>query len=244
MVIDKWIRSSSNNNNSLITPLLGHKSKESFIELKNSYEKLKALNHRFKKWKKSPIQKSREASTENEILDIKDYLEQINLILISIDDLVDEENNYELDEGKTFDVNKKNNIYDDISSECVIFIEIMKDIKKDKNAKNNFDINSSFNKCKITINNINKKIKIEKSIENITFGQEQSNQSLININPNIDRGQINIFSRKREFNNSIIIEQNNVQFSLEQESLNNSVRLILFCFGICFLLFICYLCMP
>ena len=57
MVIDKWTRSTSNNNNSLIIPLLGHKSKETFMELKNSYEKLRALNHRFKKWKQSPKQR-------------------------------------------------------------------------------------------------------------------------------------------------------------------------------------------
>ena len=56
MVIDKWTRSTSNNNNSLIIPLLGHKTKETFIELKKSYEKLRALNHRFKKWKQTPKQ--------------------------------------------------------------------------------------------------------------------------------------------------------------------------------------------
>lgn len=74
--------------------------------------------------------------------------------------------------------------------------------------------------------------------------QEQNNPGSISINPNIDRGQINIFSSKREFNNSVTIEQNNIQFSVEQESLSNIIRLILFCFVIGFVLFIFYLSKP
>ena len=72
MVIDKWTRCSSNNN-SLSIPLLGHKSKETFIELKNSYEKLRALNHKYKKWRKSPKQKGQIISNENEFKEIKEY---------------------------------------------------------------------------------------------------------------------------------------------------------------------------
>ena len=102
MVIDKWIRSSSNNN-SLAIPLLGHKSKETFMELKNSYEKLKSLNHKYKKWKKHIY------SNENEFKDIKEYFEKMNLILISINELISENYNYVGNE-KGFDVNEKNNI--------------------------------------------------------------------------------------------------------------------------------------
>ena len=244
MVIDKWTRSTSNNNNSLIIPLLGHKSKETFMELKNSYEKLRALNHRFKKWKQSPKQKGPNLSIENSGLDIKEYLEKINLTLISIDELISETFNYEIDDEKGFDPNEKNNIYKGIDSEFEQFVENMKDLKKDKNINYNFDINSYFAKCQNSINGINKKLKKDKIVENITFGQEQSNQSLININPNIDRGQIKLYSRKREYNNSMIIEKNNIQYSVEEESLSNLIQLILFCFGIGFLLFVCYLCIP
>ena len=242
MVIDKWTRSFSNTNNNLAVPLLSHKAKETFSELKIGYERLKALNYRFKKWKKSPIQKGENAMIEIEFVDLKDYMDKINEILISIDELISEENNYELNEEKKFDVNKKNNIYNEICFECDNFIENMKTCKRDENINYNFNINSYFNKSRNLINNINQKLKKNKFVENIIFGEDQSNQSLININPNIDRGKINIFSSKREFNNSITFEQNSVQFTIEQESISNLFRLILFVLGICFLLFICYLC--
>ena len=244
MVIDKWTPSTSNNNNSLIIPLLGHKTKETFIELKKSYEKLRALNHRFKKWKQSPKQKGLNLSNENESINIKEYMEQVNLTLTEIDELISANFNYELDGEKGFDPKEKNNIYKGIDSEFEQFVENMKDLKKDKNINYNFDINSYFSKCQNSINGINKKLKKDKIVENITFGQEQSSQSLININPNIDRGQINIFTVRREYNNSRIIENNLVQFTIEDAPLSNLIRLILFCFGTCFILFICYLCMP
>ena len=244
MVIDKWTRSTSNNNNSLIIPLLGHKTKETFIALKKSYEKLRALNHRFKKWKQSPKQKGLNLSNENESINIKEYMEQVNLTLMEIDELISENFNYELDGEKGFDPNEKNNIYKGIDSEFEQFVNNMKNLKKDKNINYNFDINSYFSKCQNEINAINKKLRKDKFVKNIIFGQEHSSQSLININPNIDRGQIKLYSRKREYNNSTIIEKNNIQFSVEEESLSNLIQLILFCFGICFLLFVCYLCMP
>ena len=243
MVIDKWTRNSSNNNKSLIIPLLEHKSKDSFIELKQNYERLKTLNHKYKKWRNiSFIRNNLNVSIEINSSDIKEYIEQINLILISLDELISENHNYEEDEEKIFDSNKKNNIYNEIGVEFDEFIENMKEIKKNKNINYNFDINSCFSKIQNTINNIYKKINREKMIQNINFVQEESNQNIININPNIDRGQINIFSSKREFNNSRTIEKNNIQFSVEEESLSNFMRLILFCFGLCFLLFICYIC--
>jgi hypothetical protein len=244
MVIDKWTLCSSNNN-SLSIPLLGHKSKETFIELKNSYEKLRSLNHKCKKWRKSPKQKGQIISNESEFKEIKEYLEKINLILISIDELISENYNYFGGE-KGFNANEKNNIYKSIYLECNKSKDIMNSLKKE-NINYNFDINSYFSRCKNTINDINNKLKKEKYIESIiTLEQEQerSNQSLININPNIDRGQINIFSSRREYNNSRIIENNLVHFTIEEAPLSNFIRLILFCFGTCFILFICYLCMP
>ena len=244
MVIDKWTRSTTNKNNSLVIPLLGHKSKETFIELKKSYERLRILNQRFKKWKQSPKQKGPNLLNENEGLNLKEYMENVNLTLIEIDELISEKFNYEIDDEKDFARNEKNNIYKGIDSEFEQFVENMKNLKKDKNINYNFDINSYFSKCQNEINSINKKLGKDKIVESIIFGQEQSNQSLININQNIDRGQIKLYSRKREYNNSIIIEKNNIQFSVEEESLSNLIQLILFCFGICFLLFVCYLCMP
>ena len=244
MVIDKWTRLTPNNNPSLNIPLLGHKSKETFLELKNAYEKLRTLNHAFKKWRKSPKQKDQNALIENESIYIKEYLEKINLTLISIYELMSENYNYEIDDEKAFDTKEKNNIYKGIDLECQKLVENMKNLKKDGNNNYNFDINSYFNKCQNSINDINKKLSKDKNAEINIFGQEQSSQSIIKINPNIDRGQINLFSKKREFNNSMIIEKNNIQFSVEEESLNNLVQLILFCFGICFLLFVIYLCIP
>ena len=242
MVIDKWTRTTSNINNNLITPLLGHKSKETFLELKQSFEKLKSLNRKFKKWKSSPIPEGYKSEINNELIDIKDYLQQINLTLISIDELISENDNCEVDEEKHLNMDQKNNIFDEIDSECDIFIENMKDLKKNNIFSYDFDINSSFNKCRNGIISIYKKIKKDKNIENISFINQQSNNSIINTNPNIDRGQINIFSSKREFNNSITLQKNNIQFSVEEESLSNLVKLILFCFGIGFMLFVCYIC--
>ena len=77
MVIDKWTRTTSNINNNLITPLLGHKSKETFLELKQSFEKLKSLNRKFKKWKSSPIPEGYKSEINNELIDIKDYLKMV-----------------------------------------------------------------------------------------------------------------------------------------------------------------------
>ena len=243
MVIDKWTRNSSNNNKSLTIPLLDHKSKDSFIELKQSYERLKVLNHKYKKWRNiSLIRNNLNASIGINSSEIKEYMEQINLILISLDEIISENCNYEENEDKMFNINEKNNIYNDIENEFGEFIENMKAIKKTKNINYNFDINSCFSKIQNTINDIYKKINKEKIIENIEFVQEESNQNILNINPNIDRGQINIFSSKREYNNSRIIEKNNIQFSVEEESLSNFMRFILFCFGLCFLLYICYIC--
>ena len=243
MVIDKWTRNSSNNNKSLTIPLLDHKSKDSFIELKQSYERLKVLNHKYKKWRNiSLIRNNLNASIGINSSEIKEYMEQINLILISLDEIISENCNYEEDQEKMFNINEKNNIYNDIENQFDEFIENMKVIRKIKNINYNFDINSCFSKIQNTINNIYKKINKEKKIENIEFVQEESNQNLLDINPNIDRGQINIFSSKREYNNSRIIEKNNIHFSVEEESLSNFVRFILFCFGLCFLLYICYIC--
>ena len=81
-----------------------------------------------------------------------------------------------------------------------------------------------------------------KVIENIIF-QNEENRIRANINPNIDRGHINILTKKREFHNSITFEGRNVQYTVEQDSFSNIIKIILFFLVICFIMFICYICM-
>ena len=242
MVIDKWTRISSNNNNSLITPLLGHKSKETFAELKQSYERLKFLNHNIKKWRHPPIRNGQLLSKGNENPDIKEYIEQVNLTLISINELLDE--NYNFDQGvKTeFNANEKNNIFNRIKSQCDIFSWIIKNLNVDKSNKDDGEIKLDLAKSQTLINNIYDKFKKYKFIGNITIEQEQHYQNILNINPNIDRGHINIFTGKKEFNNSITIEKNNIRYSVEEEPLVNTIRLLIFLFMFCFLSFVFYIC--
>ena len=239
MVIDKWTRLSTSNNNSLNIPLLGHKSKETFSELKQGYERLKFLNHKMNKWRHPSIQKGQNLLKINEMSDIKEYLEQINLTLISIEELISENYNFDQGEQNAYNANEKNNIFNDINFQCEIFKENIKHLNK--NIKSDIEINSSLTKSQNLINNIYDKFKKFQFIGISNSEQEQHIQNILNINPNIDRGQINIFSRRREFNNSITIEKNNYQFSVEEESLYNIIRLLLILFIFCFIFFIFYL---
>ena len=239
MVIDKWTRLSTSNNNSLNIPLLGHKTKETFSELKQGYERLKFLNHKVNKWRHPSIPKGQNSPKINEISDIKEYLEQINLTLISIDELMSENYNFDQGEQKAYNANKKNNIFNGINFQCEIFKENIKHLNR--NIKGDNEINSSLVKSQNLIDNIYDKLRKFKFIRNNELEQERLNLNILNINPNIDRGQINIFSKKREFNNSITIEKDNYQFSVEEESLINIIRLQLFLFIFCFLFFIFYI---
>ena len=239
MVIDKWTRLSTSNNNSLNIPLLGHKSKETFSELKQGYERLKFMNHKINKWRHPSIPKGQNSLKINEITDIKEYLEQINLTLISIDELLSENYNFDQGDQKAYNANEKNNIYNGINFQCEIFKENI--IHINRNIKNDNEIDSNLIKSQNLINNIYEKLKKFKFIGNSTSELEQHNLNILNIKPNIDRGQINIFSRKREFNNSITIEKNDYQFSVEEESLINIIRLQLLLFIFCFLFFIFYI---
>lgn len=242
MVIDKWTRISSNNNNSLIIPLLGHKSKETFAELKQGYERLKFLNHNIKKWRHPPIRNSQSSSKGDENNDIKGYIEQANLTLISLNELMEENYNFYQSEKTDFNANDKNNIFNRIKSQCDIFSWNIRKLNVDKNNKDNGEINLDLAKSQNLINNIYDKLKKYKCIGNIINEQEQHYQNILNINPNIDRGHINIFTGKKEFNNSFTIEKNNIHFSIEQEPLVNIIRILLFLFVFCFILFIFYIC--
>ena len=232
MVIDKWTRISSNNN-SLITPLLGHKTKETFAELKQSYERLKFLNHNIKKWRHPPIRNGQLLSKGNESPVIKEHIEQVNLTLISINELLDENYNFEQGEKTEFNANEKNNIFNGIKSQCDIFSWNIKNLIADKINKGDGKIKLDLTKSQTLINNIYDKFKKYKFIGNITIEQEQHYQNILNINPNIDRGHIN---------NSITIEKNNIRYSVEEEPLVNTIRLLIFLFMFCFLSFIFYIC--
>ena len=231
MVIDKWTKT-ANSNVSLSIPLLDHKSNESFIDIKNKYERLKQLNHYFKKNINRSISGAPNINPGNNILDIKNYLEQINLILISLDELISEKLNFG---------SENKSLYDDIDLEFEIFIENMTQFGR-KNKNIYFDINSYLNKSQTLINKIYKKMNKNKVIENIIF-QNDENRIRANINPNIDRGHINILTKKREFHNSITFEGRNVQYTVEQDSFSNIIKIILFFLVICFIMFICYICM-
>ena len=166
----------------------------------------------------------------------------MNLTLISINELLDE--NYNFDQGvKTeFNANEKNNIFNRIKSQCDIFFWIIKNLNVDKSNKDDGEIKLDLAKSQTLINNIYDKFKKYKFIGNITIEQEQHYQNILNINPNIDRGHINIFTGKKEFNNSITIEKNNIRYSVEEEPLVNTIRLLIFLFMFCFLSFIFYIC--
>ena len=232
MVIDKWTHTSNNNIN-LCIPLLEHKTKESFIEIKKGYERLKQLNHNFMKIRNPSQSIVQDINIGNNILEIKNYIEQINLVLTWLEELISEKCNYE-------EVN--DNIYDEIELEFDIYIENIKQLGKYKNINYNFDINSYINKNQILINQIYKNMNKNKVIDNNLFINEQ-NRIRLNINPNIDRGQINILTKKREYHNSRTFEGRNVQYTVEQDSFSNIIKIILFFLGLFFILFICYICM-
>ena len=230
MVIDKWTRT-SNSNASLSIPLLEHKSKETFVELKRGYERLKQLNHNFLKIKNPSLSGAPNIGNNN--LLIRDYLEEIKVILTKLKELLSEKNFYK---EENYD------IYDDIEIEFDIFIENVKQLGKNKNVNYNIDINSYFNKNIILLNEIYKTMNKDKVIEDISFQNEQ-NRIRLNINPNIDRGHINILTKKREYHNSMTFEGRNVQYTVEQDSFSNIIKIILFFLGMFFILFICYICL-
>jgi len=244
MVIDKWTRTS--NNNSLAIPLLGHKSKETFSELKKEYEKLKNLNHKFKKKSTPSSTGQNNRANDSEIIDapnIKEYTDNISSILFSINELISENNNYE--RGKIDKENKEiDSILEQILLEYNLFMNNIKEIDENINTNNNFDINSNISECQMVAEQINKILQKDKNEENNIVIQEprRININNGNINRNIDRGHINLLTCRREYNNSVEIVKNNIQYTFEEDGLSNGVKLSLFFMIVLFVLFICYIC--
>ena len=245
MVIDKWTRTS--NNNSLAIPLLGHKSKETFSELKKEYERLKNLNHKFKKNSNHPSSTGQNnRANDSEIIDdpnIKEYIDNISSILFSINELISENNNYEKEQ-----IDKENKEIDSILEQILIeynlFMKNIKETDENINTNNNFDINSNISECQMVAEQINKKLQKDKNEENNIIIQEprRININNGNINRNIDRGHINLLTCRREYNNSVEIVKNNIQYTFEEDGLSNGIKLSLFFMIVLFVLFICYIC--
>ena len=245
MVIDKWTRTSNNNN--LATPLLGHKPKETFSELKKQYNRLQNINHEYKKHSKSPPPKQSyngEKSTSLiDYTDIRNYIDKISTILFSINQIMAENENYEIGKGDSLEYKEINSILDKILLEYNLFMNNMKEIENDLEDKNNLNINSLFNECKVFGNEINKKLKKEKKESDIIVVEEQRQRRNANnnINRNIDRGQINILTHRREYNNSISVVKNNIHYTIEEGRLSNGIKLSFFFMVVLILLYICYL---
>lgn len=248
MVIDKWTRTS--NNNSLAIPLLGHKSKETFSELKKEYERLKNLNHKFKKNGNHSSSKGKNNRViDSEIIDytnIKEYVDNISSILFSINELIAENNNYEK-EKKDKESKEIDSVLNNILLEYNLFMNNIKEIEENINTNNNLDINSNISECQMIVDQINKKLKKDKieenNVDNVAIQEpRRNNNTNNNINRNIDRGHINLLTCRREYNNSVEIVKNNIQYTFEEDGLSNGMKLSLFFMIVLFVLFICYLC--
>ena len=247
MVIDKWTRTS--NSNSLSIPLLGHKSKETFAGLKKNYEYLKSLNHKFQKHSSYSMNKEAQDQPNNSVQidtsQIKGYIDKLNSILISINELILENNYFELDNYDTSESKDINSLMEKILSEYNSFLINIKEIEA--NTKMNYisdlGINSLFNESQIIINKIATNIKKENFEDNTTSLNVQE-PTRINFNTNIDRGHINLLTFRREYHNSLEIFKNNFHYSIEDEGLSNGIRFSLFFIIVFFVLFVCYICIP
>ena len=165
MVIDKWTRTS--NSNSLSIPLLGHKSKETFEELKKNYKCLKSLNHKFQKHSSYSMNKDPQVQPNNSVQidtsQIKGYIDRLNSILISINELIIENNYFELDNYDISESKDINSLMEKILSEYNSFLIIIKELETNKkmNYLSDLGINSPFYESQIIINKIAKNIKKE-----------------------------------------------------------------------------------
>ena len=187
MVIDKWTR--TQNNKSLSTPLLGHKTKDNFSELKKEYERLQSLNRKFnKKSKESPqnAPDSMQTISEKDPTGINEYISQISSIFLSINEIISENNNYEIEEINTSVLKEINLIADKILYEYNIFLSNIKELE---NFENIYDFNDNLNllsrEIKNVIKNIKKKFKKDENEENNAIVQPQNRT--YNFDRNIDR---------------------------------------------------------
>ena len=247
MVIDKWTRTS--NSNSLSIPLLGHKSKETFAELKKNYESLKSLNHKFQKHSSYSMNKDPQVQPNNSVQidtsQIKGYIDRLNSILISINELIIENNYFELDNYDISESKDINNLMEKILSEYNSFLITIKELETNKkmNYLSDLGINSPFYESQIIINKIAKNIKKDKK-EDCTTSINVQEPAIINFNTSIDRGHINLLTFRREYHNSLEIFKSNFHYSIEDEGLSYGIRFSLFFIIVFFVLFVCYICRP
>ena len=239
MVIDKWTRTSNNN---LTIPLLGNKAKETFSELKKEYDRLRHLNKNYKKY-------SKESPPNNPLMNtglldnttIKEYLSKIKSTLFTINEILSNNLNNGNDNITNKELKDINNITDQIISEYNAFLNNWNEIEIKQKT---FEVNSIFYEIRVIISKINENLKKENNDDDrleATEAPMQERRNLNRININIDRGHINFFSGRREFNNSITITSNNCEYSIEEEGLGIGMKLILYFLFILFLLFIIYL---
>ena len=246
MVIDKWTRTS--NSNSLSIPLLGHKSKETFAELKKNYEYLKSLNHKFQKHSSYSMKKDAQEqpydSVQIDTSYIKSYIDKLNSILISINELIIENNYFEQDNYDTSESKDINSLMEKILSEYNSFLINIKEIETNKKMDYISDLgtNSPFYESQNIINKIAKNIKKDKFEDRSTTSISVREPARINFNTSIDRGHINLLTFRREYHNSLEIFKSNFHYSIEDEGLSNGIRFSLFFIIIFFVLFVCYIC--
>ena len=300
MVIDKWTRTQNNKNLSI--PLLGHKSKETFIELKKEYERLQNLRHKSKIYCHSSLPNN--IQNTNQIIDytgIKELISEINSIIYNVNELILENNNNEIDNNNESPNDKDiNSIIDKILLEYNNFVKDLNEIKTNKSFNYDYDVNSLLSESKNIINNIKKNYKKEEKTEYFENGDKKENKdkeeikdkkenkdnnemketkeikdnkanedknenkdnnqnnvlieeqrnnnnnnnrnNINNFHIEIDRGHMNIFTNRREFNNSILVVKNNFQYSIEDERLNNGIKLGLYFFILLLILFVIYMC--
>ena len=234
MVIDKWTRTQDNRNLSL--PLLGHKSKETFSELKKQYERLQNLNHKYKN--RSPKNKNDSKDGINSLdgLEINDYIDKINTIMLSINELITENDNFNSDDTNDPSSKDINSIIDKILSECNISLNNIKETEDDKNK--DLDAESKLKEIKVVINKISVKFKKEESEENtINVHEERRNT----FNRFIDQGHLNIITHRREYNDATTVIGNNFQYTIENEPINCQMKFNIFFIVVLLLLFICYI---
>jgi hypothetical protein len=245
MVIDKWTR--TQNNKSLSIPLLGHKTKDNFYELKKEYERLQNLNRKFNKKSKDSPQNAPDSLQKMQEIDqigIKEYINQISSIFLSINEIISENNNYETEEINTSVLKEINLIADKILSEYNIFLNNIKELENFENIYDfNYDLNLLSREIKNVIKNIKKKLKKDENEENEENNAiVQPQNRTYNFDRNIDRGHINILTYKREYNDSVTVLKDSFHYSVEIDRPSNSIKLYLFLMLLFFVLFICYMC--
>ena len=127
MVIDK--STFSQINECLTIPLLDHKMKDSISELEKEFELLQKLNNKFKicSLKNKNLTNKRACSIDT--MDIYEYIDKINSIIFSKNEIINENNSYKLNTNNSTSKEAKNSI-DKILSEINIFLNIVKEIGK------------------------------------------------------------------------------------------------------------------